>query len=90
MPAKRCDVDHTIDHAHGGQTRDGNLALLCERHHMLKHNTAWTVTQSAGGVLEWTSPTGRVYIDKPVSTVEFAPDPEHEIPAPDPYALIPF
>ena len=80
MPAKRCDVDHTIDHALGGTTRDDNLALLCERHHMLKHNTAWTVTQLPAGVLEWTSPTGRVYIDKPISTIEFAPDPEHDIP----------
>ena len=35
---------------------------------------------SPAGVLEWTSPTGRVYIDKPISTIEFAPDPEHEIP----------
>ncbi|MDZ4234632.1 MAG: hypothetical protein U1C73_12960, partial [Dietzia sp.] len=57
-----------------------NLALLCERHHMLKHNTAWTVRQLPGGILEWTSPTGRIYIDKPISTIEFAPDPEHEIP----------
>jgi hypothetical protein len=80
MPAKRCDVDHTIDHAHGGVTCEYNLALLCERHHLLKHNTAWTVTQLPAGVLEWTSPTGRVYIDKPISTIEFAPDPEHEIP----------
>ena len=80
MPAKRCDVDHTLDHALGGTTRDGNLALLCERHHTLKHNTAWTVEQLPRGVLEWTSPTGRVYIDKPISTIEFAPDPEHDIP----------
>ncbi len=49
-------------------------------HHTLKHNTAWTVRQLPGGVLEWTSPTGRIYIDTPVSTIEFAPDPEHEIP----------
>ncbi|WP_370651858.1 hypothetical protein [Microbacterium sp.] len=47
---------------------------------MLKHNTAWTVKQLPGGVLEWTSPTGRIYIDTPISTIEFAPDPEHEIP----------
>ena len=80
MPAKRCDVDHTIDHAHGGQTDVCNLACLCERHHTLKHNTAWTVRQLPGGILEWTSPTGRIYIDTPVSTIEFAPDPEHEIP----------
>jgi hypothetical protein len=90
MPVKRCDIDHTLDHAHGGVTCEHNLTHLCERHHMLKHNTAWTVRQLPGGVLEWTSPTGRTYIDTPVSTIEFAPDPESEIPTPDPFALIPF
>ena len=90
MPVKRCDIDHTLDHAHGGVTCEHNLAHLCERHHTLKHNTAWTVRQLPGGVLEWTSPTGRTYIDTPISTIEFAPDPESEIPTPDPFALIPF
>ncbi|WP_181003396.1 HNH endonuclease signature motif containing protein [Microbacterium sp. CJ77] len=80
MPAKRCDIDHTLAHAHGGVTCDRNLAHLCEGHHTLKHNTAWTVRQHPGGVLEWTSPTGRTYTDTPISTIEFAPDPEHEIP----------
>ena len=83
LPAKRCDADHTIDHAHGGATSAENLALFCRRHHVLKHQTAWRVTQRGGGDLEWTSPTGRSYIDTPVSRVEFAPDPECEI-EPDP------
>ena len=78
---RRCDVDHTIDHAFGGATSAENLAHLCRRHHTLKHQTAWTVRQKPGGLLEWTSPTGRVYTDTPVSTVAFAPDPECE-PAP--------
>ncbi|MCR2814245.1 HNH endonuclease signature motif containing protein [Microbacterium jiangjiandongii] len=66
-----CDIDHTIDHAHGGRTRVCNLAHLCKRHHTLKHNTAWTVVQHGGGVLMWTSPTGRVYPDVPPRTLEF-------------------
>ena len=90
MPARRCDADHTIDHARGGPTTAENLALLCRRHHSLKHNTAWTVVQRTGGELEWTSPTRRIYVDRPVSSIEFAPDPECEIPAPDPFALVPF
>ena len=90
MPARRCDADHTIDHARGGPTTAENLALLCRRHHTLKHNTAWTVVQRAGGELEWTSPTRRTYVDRPVSSIEFAPDPECEIPEPDPFALVPF
>lgn len=84
MPTRQCDADHTIDFALGGETTIENLANLCRRHHTLKHQTAWTVVQRSGGVLEWTSPTGSTYTDRPVSTVAFAPDPECE------YELAPF
>lgn len=71
MPAVRCDKDHTVDFALGGETRLGNLAHLCRRHHSLKHASAWTVIQRDDGVLVWTSPTGRVYPDAPAPTVSF-------------------
>jgi hypothetical protein len=80
QPVHRCDLDHTIDAATGGATSAVNLAHLCRRHHVLKHDTAWTVRQLPGGILEWTSPTGRVYVDTPVSSVAFAA----ESPHPDP------
>ncbi|MFT4229381.1 MAG: DUF222 domain-containing protein [Microbacterium sp.] len=73
LPVWRCDVDHTIDHAKGGKTTRCNLAHLCRRHHTLKHHTAWTVAQRDGGVLVWTSPTGRVYTDRPPPTLRFIP-----------------
>jgi hypothetical protein len=72
--ARRCDVDHTIDAAWGGPTRDANLAHLCRRHHTLKHASAWAVKQRPGGVLEWRSPTCRTYLDRPPSVVRFVPD----------------
>lgn len=72
----RCDIDHTVDHAHGGATSHHNLAHLCRRHHVLKHNTAWTVQQTAPGTLVWTSPTGRKHTDRPEPTVRFLPDPD--------------
>ncbi|MBN9194223.1 HNH endonuclease signature motif containing protein [Microbacterium sp.] len=72
QPTWRCDIDHTHDAAHGGKTRICNLAHLCRRHHILKHHTAWCVTQLADGVLQWTSPTGRIYRDVPVSSVAFS------------------
>jgi hypothetical protein len=75
-PVHHCDLDHTLDAALGGPTTACNLAHLCRRHHILKHHTAWTVRQLAEGVLEWTSPTGRIYTDRPVSAVAFAPIPE--------------
>ena len=73
--AYRCDIDHTIDHAHGGPTHLCNLAHLCKRHHTLKHHTAWTVTQHPDGTLEWTSPTGRRYLDIPHGALEFTTTP---------------
>lgn len=82
-PAIRCEIDHTTDWAHGGATDVRNLACLCQRHHTQKQFTRWSVTQLPDGLLEWTSPTGRVYTDHPdpypsavpPASVRFAPDP---------------
>jgi hypothetical protein len=65
LPAVRCEVDHTVDFALGGATDARNLAHLCQRHHSMKQFTAWRVRQLEGGVLEWTSPLGRRYIEQP-------------------------
>jgi hypothetical protein len=74
MPAVRCEVDHTVDAALGGPTRVENLAHLCQRHHSMKQFTAWRVRQLPGGVLQWTSPLGRVYDDHPPTLgVHFRP-----------------
>nr|WP_274635865.1 HNH endonuclease signature motif containing protein [Microbacterium bovistercoris] len=73
QPVHRCDLDHTHDHALGGTTAHDNLEHLCRRHHVLKHHTRWTVRQLPRGILEWTSPTGRVYHDHPTPTVHFTP-----------------
>lgn len=77
VPASRCDVDHTLDAAFGGPTATDNLAHLCRGHHTLKHHTGWRVRQREGGALVWTSPTGRVYRDRPGreagSRVRFVP-----------------
>jgi len=78
LPPRTQDLDHTIDAAYGGATEEGNLGGLCRRHHVLKHQTAWTVKQKGAGVLEWTSPGGATYIDKPPAPVTFTidePDP---------------
>ncbi|MGO4679874.1 DUF222 domain-containing protein [Microbacterium sp. 2MCAF23] len=88
LPPVTQDLDHTIDAAYGGATEEGNLGGLCRRHHVLKHQTAWTVKQLGAGVLEWTSPAGATYIDRPPSPVTFTiadlePDPEPD-PPPEP------
>jgi len=46
LPAADLDLDHTRDAAHGGPTTLGNLAGLCRRHHVLKHQTPWSVKQA--------------------------------------------
>ncbi|WP_431797621.1 DUF222 domain-containing protein [Microbacterium kunmingense] len=75
MPARKCEVDHNHDAALGGKTAICNLCCLCQRHHSMKQFTAWKVKQLDGGVIEWTSPTGRVYIDNPPGHgVHFTPE----------------
>lgn len=84
VPAIRCEIDHTHDHALGGPTDHRNLGHLCQRHHSMKQFTAWRVRQLPGGVLHWTSPTGRTYReDAPIPAVAFvAAVPYADDPAP--------
>ena len=63
--ASRSDIDHTVDWQYGGKTEPGNLACLCRGHHTLKQFGNWKVRQTSPGVLEWTSPTGRIITDQP-------------------------
>jgi Domain of unknown function (DUF222) len=78
--AARCEVDHTVDWQHDGRTAFDNLAHLCSLHHHLKHETAWSVRHQPGGVLEWTSPSGRTHITEPSHSVTASPAPL-ELPA---------
>ncbi|MCQ1954702.1 HNH endonuclease signature motif containing protein [Arthrobacter sp. zg-Y238] len=59
------DIDHTVDWAKGGPTDHGNLEHLCRRHHRFKTLGYWKANQPVPGVIEWTSPTGRVYRTEP-------------------------
>ncbi|WP_311246007.1 DUF222 domain-containing protein [Microbacterium sp. WCS2018Hpa-23] len=65
IAARKCDLDHNHAASAGGATCETNLASFCRRHHVLKHHSPWHVEQKPGGVIEWTSPTGRTYIDTP-------------------------
>ncbi|MFD6697649.1 MULTISPECIES: DUF222 domain-containing protein [unclassified Microbacterium] len=84
LPPITQDLDHTIDAAFGGATEEGNLGGLCRRHHVLKHQTAWTVKQRGAGILEWTSPAGATYIDQPPAPVTFTTDEPDPPPAREP------
>lgn len=63
--ASSCELDHTVDWAHGGATSADNLAHLCRSHHQLKHRTSWGVKHLGAGRLEWTSPRMRVHVTEP-------------------------
>ncbi|QIM18380.1 HNH endonuclease [Leucobacter coleopterorum] len=67
----RSDIDHTIDAALGGPTSTDNLATLCRYHHTMKHHPGWKLVHKPGGVMEWETPLGKKYTDRPGSRVRF-------------------
>jgi hypothetical protein len=76
IPARACQIDHNHDHAKGGKTELCNLCCFCVGHHTLKHpdlddRWRWTAVQGPGGIVTWTSPTGRTYTDTPPPRVQF-------------------
>ena len=52
----------------------------------MKHATGWKVRQLDHGTLEWISLTGRRYLDRPPSLVQFVPSPPWQFPGPPPEA----
>lgn len=60
MPARRCDLDHTVPWP-DGPTHPGNLGPLCRRHHRLKHHDGVRLEQLRPGRFRWTMPTGHSY-----------------------------
>ena len=65
--ARHAEVDHTHDWALRGETAHDNLANLCKPNHALKTQTRWAVSQQPGGILTWTSPTGRDFTTEPAT-----------------------
>ena len=55
-----CDVDHTVPWPLG-PTHESNLGLLCRRHHRIKQEAGFRVTQREPGVFHWRFPTGHEY-----------------------------
>ncbi|TFD32981.1 HNH endonuclease [Cryobacterium cryoconiti] len=69
-PAARAEMDHTHEWQADGITRYDNLASLCAPDHRLKAETNWAVTQSPGGELHWTAPSGLHYRSEPAIPFE--------------------
>jgi hypothetical protein len=64
-PACRCDLDHRVAYSEGGPTSSENLRPLCQRHHICKHDTDWSLDREPDGSHVWTSPTKHVYRSRP-------------------------
>ena len=57
QPPAACHVHHLRPRAHGGETRLGNLLLLCTFHHLIAvHQWGWTLTLHGDGTTTATSP----------------------------------
>jgi hypothetical protein len=61
QPAWRGDLDHTTPFHCGGLTCPCNLGPLCRRHHQLKQQHHWTLTQTQPGTFHWKTPAGRIH-----------------------------
>ncbi|MGH3829854.1 MAG: DUF222 domain-containing protein [Pseudonocardiaceae bacterium] len=79
-PAHHADLDHTVDHVHGGVTAEANSGPLCRHDHRLKHVGGWRLRQPEPGHFVWTSPLGRIYHSRrqPVATDLPSPRPRSE------------
>ncbi|HET9118393.1 MAG TPA: DUF222 domain-containing protein [Pseudonocardiaceae bacterium] len=73
--AAAADLDHTHDHARGGQTITTNSGPNCARHHTMKHQGGWTLTQSTAGYFMWTSPLGQTYRTRGEPIIPTLPQP---------------
>jgi hypothetical protein len=58
------DLDHTVPWP-DGPTASSNLAVLCRRHHRLKHAPGWGVVLGSDGLMTWRAPSGRVFVTEP-------------------------
>ena len=57
-PAAWCQAHHLRWWRHGGSTDLANLALVCNHHHHLIHDAAWTIDPEPGGRWRLTRPNG--------------------------------
>ncbi len=84
-PAATADIDHTIDHGHGGPTIDWNLGPKCRHDHTLKHRAGWTQRLTAPDTYLWTSRLGHPYKVTTPTIIEDLPDPQPSDDQPEIY-----
>jgi hypothetical protein len=63
--ARESDFEHAVAYDKGGRTCACNAGARSRRCHRIKQSAGWTVTQPKPGFHQWTTPTGRTYIQEP-------------------------
>ena len=81
------DVDHTVAWP-AGPTAATNLAVLCRRHHRLKHSPGWHMVLHPDHTVTWTTPTGRTYTTEPWHHTNSGSTPMQETTEPSGIAAI--
>jgi hypothetical protein len=64
-PANDSDFEHAIPYDQGGRTDACNAGARSRRCHQVKQLPGWKVIQPKPGWHEWTTPTGRTYVQEP-------------------------
>jgi hypothetical protein len=63
--ARESDFEHAVPYDRGGKTDACNAGMRSRRCHRVKQSPGWTVTQPKPGWHQWTTPTGRTYVQGP-------------------------
>jgi hypothetical protein len=74
-PPSWCEAHHATEWDNGGPTDLTNGILLCRYHHLLVHNTGWTIRppDKPGGKWLMHPPPGRPGVRKPIELVSKSP-----------------
>jgi hypothetical protein len=59
-----CDINHEIPWAEAQHTTVTELEPACRHHHVGLHQRGWKLKRLRPGVYQWTSPLGRIYINR--------------------------
>jgi hypothetical protein len=63
--ARESDFEHAIPYDKGGRTCTCNAGARSRACHQVKQSAGWNVTQPKPGWHQWTTPSGRVYVQEP-------------------------
>jgi HNH endonuclease len=73
------ELDHIVPYPNGPTSAD-NMAGYCPHDHHMKHAPGWQVRAHDDGGIEWITPTGHSYLDRPY---DYRPDQPDPLPPPN-------